>query len=146
MFPDPVLRGRDDVAQLLFERDAAGGGLRLAQCTAYRGRQSLEVGLEHVVDGAALQGIDGALLADRAREEDERNVRRELLRHFEGREAVETGQGEIGQDDVRADRLAAPPRRPDSESTRDHWHENPPASRWRTAISASIGMSSTRIT
>ena len=102
VLPDPVLRRRDDVAQLLFQAHARAADGRFVQRPAHRRRQSRHVGLEHVVVGAALQRIDGALFADGAGEEDERGVGRELARDLERGEAVEPGQGEIGKDEVGA--------------------------------------------
>ena len=67
VLPDPVLRGGDDVAQLLFERDAAAADRRIVERPAHGRHQPRQVGLEHVVVGTALQGIDGALFAERAR-------------------------------------------------------------------------------
>ena len=65
------------------------------------GHEPRGVGLQDVVDRAAAQSLDGALLADRAREEYEGNVRRLLLGDIEGGKAVEARQGEVGKDDVR---------------------------------------------
>ncbi len=100
VFPDPVLRGDHDVTQLLFEAQAGAPGFGLVERAARRRRQPRHVGLEHIVVGAALQGLDGAFLAQRARQEDERRVRRDFQHHLERGLTVETGQREIGEDEI----------------------------------------------
>ena len=90
----------DHVAQLLLEVHAGPPHGCLVERAAHRRRQPRHIGLQHVVIGAALQRVDGALLADGAGQEDERCVRRHLLRDFQRRDAIEAGQGEIGEDEI----------------------------------------------
>ena len=100
VLPDPVLRGGDDVAKLFFQGHATAADRRIADGPAHGRHQARQVGLEDVVVGTALQGIDGAFFAQRPRQEDERSVGRELVRNLERRDAVEAGQREIREDDV----------------------------------------------
>ena len=62
---------------------------RLLQCALHCRHQPLGVALQHVVDGAALERLDGALFTDRAGEEDEGNVGYFAARNLERRHAVE---------------------------------------------------------
>ncbi len=100
VLPDPVLRSHDDVAQLLLESHLSAAHLELLERAAHGRHQAREIGLEHVIDRTALQRVDGALFAQRPREEYERSFRRELPGHFERRQAVEAGQREVGEDEV----------------------------------------------
>ena len=82
---------------------------RLIECALYRRHQALRITLQDVVDRTALQGLDGALLADGAREEDERHPGCLGARNGQCRHAVESGEAEIGQDEIgraRAQRAA----------------------------------------
>jgi len=63
--------------------------------------QALRVTLQNVVDRAALQSLDGALLADGAGNEDEGNPGRFGTRNRERRHAIETGQTEVREDEIR---------------------------------------------
>ena len=92
--PDPVARRVDDVLQPrlaapqhLLGEVLRARRLRLAQRASDRGHEPPQVVLQHVVDGAALQRLDRALLADRARHEDERRRRRDVFRDRRARTA-----------------------------------------------------------
>jgi hypothetical protein len=74
------------------------------QRALHGGHEPLGIGLQYVVGRAALQGLDRALLADRAGEKDEGNVGRHLAGDGERGHAVELRQAEIRQDDVREHR------------------------------------------
>jgi hypothetical protein len=65
-----------------------------------RRHQPRHVLLQHIIDGACAQGLDGALLADGAGQEHEGNLRRLLLRDAQCRHAIELRQGEVGEDQV----------------------------------------------
>jgi hypothetical protein len=66
------------------------------------GRHELrQARLQHIVARATLERLDRALLAERAGDKDERDVREKLLRKLERREAVEGRQVVVGQDEVR---------------------------------------------
>ncbi len=75
--------------------------LVLLDRASHRGRQAMEPGLEQVVGGAAPQALHGGILADCARDQDERGVGRESARDLQCGEAIELRQGVVGQDDVR---------------------------------------------
>jgi hypothetical protein len=108
--PDPVLRGVDDIPQALLAlpdaqlREPAPPPLRdLTQGPANGGGETSGIRLEHVVDRATAQRLDGALFADGAGEKDERNVGRRLQRNVQRGQTVECGNGEVGQNQVRAE-------------------------------------------
>jgi hypothetical protein len=87
---DPLLR--------LMPRTARGG---LGQGALYRRGEPREIGLEDVVDRAVPQRIDGSLFTDGTGDKDKRYVGGLDRGDGERRHAVESRQGEIGQDDVR---------------------------------------------
>jgi hypothetical protein len=69
---------------------------------AFDGRcESGRVALQHVVRGSAEQGVDGALFADRAGHEDERDLRTQLACDRERRHAIEFRQAEVRENDRR---------------------------------------------
>ena len=80
---------------------AGAAQLRLLQRALHGRHQALRVALQDVVDRAALQGLDGALLADGAGKEDEGNPGRFRARNGERRHAIEGGQAEVREDEVR---------------------------------------------
>ena len=63
-------------------------------------RQPLELVLEHVIGRAALERLDGDLLAERPGDEDEGCRGSEFARDVEGVQAVEGRQEIIGQDQI----------------------------------------------
>jgi hypothetical protein len=110
--PDPVLGRLDDIAQaariapdLLLRRDPGAVVGRLVERAHHGARQAAEAVLQHVIGGAPLQRIDGAVLAERAGDEDERQLCVVLADDFQRLESAETRQREIRQHDVRAESL-----------------------------------------
>ncbi len=74
--------------------------LSFAQRPGYRGLEPLEIALEDIVDRAAAQRFDRALLADRPGDENEGHLRPFALRHGERGHPIKLGQREIREDDV----------------------------------------------
>ncbi len=104
---DPVLGGLDDVAQpagvalqLLLGGDARAVVGRFVQRAHHGARQAAEAALQHVVGGAALQRIDGAIFTEGAGHEHEGQPHVVLPHDLERFETAEARQREIGQDDV----------------------------------------------
>ncbi|MCZ7562659.1 MAG: hypothetical protein M5U08_01720 [Burkholderiales bacterium] len=106
---DPVRAVLDQAAEALLAlaqplRGAAGvahqGGA--LERRAHRRAEAREAILDEVVGRAEAHRLDRELLADRAGQQDERDVRRHLLRDAQRADAVETGQGVIGEDQVGA--------------------------------------------
>ena len=56
--------------------------------------------LEHVIERALPQGLDGPFLADRAREEEKRRVRAPLERDVQRRQPIESRHGVIREDEI----------------------------------------------
>ena len=56
---------------------------------------------DHVVGWASFEGFDGVFLADRAGDENERNIRGEAYGIVERRESVVGGEGVVAEDDIR---------------------------------------------
>src|SRR5665648_861635 len=63
-------------------------------------RQARHPVFEHAVVGAVLKQFDGRLLADGARDADERRARARHLGQLQRPVGVESGQSEVGEDDV----------------------------------------------
>jgi len=82
-------------APLLLERPG------VVERAFHRGRQPAQVMLQDVVRRAALQRLDGVLLADRSRYEDEGNVRAQIARQRQGAHAAEARHAEVRQDHLR---------------------------------------------
>src|SRR6266446_7527502 len=72
-----------------------------AQRALDRRHQPRSAFLENIIDGALLQRLDGALLADRAGDEDEGRVGTARFGDLQRVGAVETRQSVIGQDEIR---------------------------------------------
>ncbi len=110
--PDPVLRALHDVAEALlagaqrfFGGEACLLALAFGECAAHGGLETAEVALENVVGGAAFQRLDGAILAESAGDEHERQLRAHAAHHVERTHAVESGQREIAEHDVWCERV-----------------------------------------
>jgi hypothetical protein len=71
-----------------------------AQRAQHHGRQAREIGFHHVIGGAVLECLDRALLAYGAGHEYERQVGLAITHQLERRQAVETGQREVGEHQV----------------------------------------------
>src|SRR4029077_428075 len=103
--PYDIRQRGDDAAQplakrleLSFRLSAVGPLFPLPQRPLHRRKQANEVVLQDVVSGAALDRVDGGLLADRPRDEDEGRVRAYLARPCERSHAGEARHRKIGQD------------------------------------------------
>jgi hypothetical protein len=59
------------------------------------------VALQHIIERAAVQRADGSLLSDCAGQEDKWNFWGDLAHDLKCLEAVELGQAEVGEDNVR---------------------------------------------
>ena len=92
---------RIELAELAFGRRAPPPLLRFAKRALDRRAQLVEPVLEHVVGGAALQSLDGSLLANRTRHEHERHAGAVRLRQVLRLVATETGNGIVGENQVR---------------------------------------------
>ena len=99
-----VIAGRlQDLHQagaLLLRRAHALAVAGLGQGAPQRGAEPAQIVLENVVGRAEPDRLDRPLLADRARNKDERHPRRKIPRDFQRRQAVEFRHREIGQDGV----------------------------------------------
>src|SRR5882762_6008991 len=99
------MHGKTEALFALLEfalRPAPGVALfRIAQRALDRRHEPRPAFLEHIIDGALLQRLDGALLADRAGDEDEGRVGTLRSGDLQRVRAVETRQSVIGQDEVR---------------------------------------------
>lgn len=76
--------------------------VRFAQGVANRTHDPRHPLLHHVIQRPEFQRFDGHLLAKRARDEDERNVRRSLGRDSKRRHSVERWKRIVGQDQIEA--------------------------------------------
>src|SRR5262245_42851423 len=74
--------------------------LRLPQCAQNRRPKASLVVLQHIVDGALLEGFDSTLFADRARYEYERDVRIFTLTELQRLHAAEARDAVIGKNDI----------------------------------------------
>src|SRR5690606_33825700 len=96
---------------LLFERSFSLSALtplaRLGQRAIDHCRQSLQAIFEHVVGRAALQRLDRALFAERARDEQERRVGTALERDPERLQPVESGERIVSENQMRLARERA---------------------------------------
>ncbi len=101
-FPNPVLRGGYDVAQLLRGASTLHARLHFPQDPLDRRHEPGNIVLEQVVHRAAAQRLDGRFLPDGARQKYERHIRCVYLGYPERREAVEARQREIRHDHVRS--------------------------------------------
>ena len=115
-FPHPVGRALDDAAEaLLAGLQGAFHALAFAlfprhpQRALDRRLQAPQVFLQHVVGGTALQRVDGDVLADRAGDEDERNVRRYRRHHAQGILAAESRHRIVAEHDMRGEFAQGPP-------------------------------------
>jgi hypothetical protein len=100
-FPDPILRGLDQVSESLFRLPHGPAAFGLAQRAGNRRCQARQIAFEHVIGHPALQGFDGAFLAQSTRQYDERNFRRFGARDAQRRHAIELRQRKIRNDQVR---------------------------------------------
>ncbi len=66
-----------------------------------RGADPGEVALEQIVGGAGLHAADRGLLIDRPGDDEERHCRDSFPRQGERRHAVESGEGVVGEDQIR---------------------------------------------
>ena len=92
-------------APLRFGQRLVGGepralGLAGLDRVQHRRHEPREVALQQVVAGAVPHRGDGGVLADLARDDDERDDAAARLQHLERGEAGEAGQVEVGQDHV----------------------------------------------
>jgi hypothetical protein len=108
--PDPVLDRVHDVTQpLLAVADPALGVTPadalddFTERPLHSGNEPRRIRLEDVVDRTVMKRLNRTLLAQRARHEYERNVRRLAHGDLERGEAVETGDREVGDDDMRSE-------------------------------------------
>ncbi len=86
--------------QLLVSGTAGTANLGVGERALHGGHESLRIGLENVVHGAAEQSVDGPLLADGAGEENEGDVRHSLPGDRERSHAVKSRQTEVREDEA----------------------------------------------
>jgi len=79
---------------------ARAAQLRLLEGTRHSWHQPLRITLQDVVNRAALQSLDGSLLADGPGKEDEGNPGRFGTCNGERRHAIEAGQTEVRQYEI----------------------------------------------
>jgi hypothetical protein len=113
--PDPVAAGFHDGAKALLA--CAQGALGALERSAFptdskrpihRRGQPAQIVLQHVVQRAALQGLDGEFLADGSGHEEERHVRRLLACNQQRILAAEPGHREVAENDVGRERGQCP--------------------------------------
>ena len=88
-------------AALRFGPTEAGVLFHLQHGAAHGGHQPPQPFFQHVVGGAALEGFNRPFLAHRAGQQDERHGREFFPHEGQRRQPVETGQREIGEDQIK---------------------------------------------
>ena len=86
--------------QSLFREPASPPHLGLAQLALERGQEPREIVLHDIVVGARFHHVDGDVLADRARDENERDVAPGFARDRERLGPAELRHGEIRDDEM----------------------------------------------
>ena len=101
----PLLHSSRELAQILFHAPLLCDDLPVREGRPDGRRKPAKVFLDDVVDGAGLEALDGGLLVERARGDDDRDVRRPFQDHAERAQAIEAWKTIVRQDEIRRERL-----------------------------------------